>query len=269
VGGYDRLVQWIAQGVPEKYGAIHLNTVAREVHWTKGHVVILTAGGVVETFEAKRAVVTVPLGVLKATDGLPGALRFTPPLAEQREALTALEMGNVVKVMLHFRERFWDTGVLTGEEAHRGSLASVGFIHAHGEPFPTWWTANPFYAPVLTAWAAGPSSDALQGLSAHAIADRAIETAGRIFRLGRTRVEGALLGWYYHDWRTDPYSRGAYSYLAKGGMSAQATLASPIQGTLFFAGEALERRGHNAMVHGALSEGARVAQDVLDGAARE
>src|SRR6185312_4645239 len=125
-----------------------------------------------------------------------GAVRFAPSLEAHLAPLGALEMGNVTKLMLRFRDRFWD----------RGPLKSVGFIHAHDESFRAWWTANPFYAPVLTAWAAGPASDALLDLSDEQLVDRALESTGHIFGLRRADVEELLVRWYYHDWRHDPFS---------------------------------------------------------------
>jgi hypothetical protein len=46
-------------------------------------------------------------------------------------------------------------------------------------------------------------------------------------------------------------------------MEAQANLASPVEDTLFFAGEATELAGHQATVHGALFAGVRAANEVI------
>jgi monoamine oxidase len=66
-----------------------------------------------------------------------------------------------------------------------------------------------------------------------------------------------------HDWQADPYSSGAYSYIATGGMGAPQALADAIEGTLFFAGEAANKEGHNGTVHGAIGSGKRAAREVL------
>ena len=67
---------------------------------------------------------------------------------------------------------------------------------------------------------------------------------------------------YVHNWARDPYSRGAYSYVGVGGGDARAVLATPLAGTLFFAGEATDTTGDPATVTGALRSGARAAEEV-------
>ena len=71
-----------------------------------------------------------------------------------------------------------------------------------------------------------------------------------------------------HDWQNDPYSRGAYSYQIVGGMAAPSVLARPLNGTLFFAGEATDTSGATGTVHGAISSGRRAAAQVLRARAR-
>ena len=66
-----------------------------------------------------------------------------------------------------------------------------------------------------------------------------------------------------HNWHADPFARGAYSYAGVGGSEAGTELAVPVDGTLFFAGEATQSDGQNATVHGAIASGARAAREVL------
>ena len=49
-----------------------------------------------------------------------------------------------------------------------------------------------------------------------------------------------------------------------GGMSARARLAKPVQGTIFFAGEATDTSGNASTVAGALASGRRAAEEVLE-----
>ncbi len=66
-----------------------------------------------------------------------------------------------------------------------------------------------------------------------------------------------------HDWQNDPFSRGAYSYVGVGGGNARAELSKPVDGTLFFAGEATDETGDAATVTGALESGERAAREVI------
>jgi monoamine oxidase len=55
----------------------------------------------------------------------------------------------------------------------------------------------------------------------------------------------------------------ALIYAAVGGMDAARTLAAPIAGTLYFAGEATNSDGYNGTVHGAIATGLRAAKELL------
>jgi monoamine oxidase len=64
-------------------------------------------------------------------------------------------------------------------------------------------------------------------------------------------------------WRSDPYAGGAYSFNAVGSTPAMRdTLAAPLAGKLFFAGEATSRQ-HFATVHGAYLSGLRAAREMM------
>jgi monoamine oxidase len=66
------------------------------------------------------------------------------------------------------------------------------------------------------------------------------------------------------SWSVDPWARGSYSFLPVGADPAlRAALAEPIDGRLFFAGEATSSTAP-ATVHGALESGRRVAGEVDD-----
>ncbi len=66
------------------------------------------------------------------------------------------------------------------------------------------------------------------------------------------------------SWSTDQWARGSYSYLPVGATpSLRVALAQPINGRLFFAGEATSSEAP-ATVHGALASGQRAAQEVID-----
>jgi monoamine oxidase len=167
-------------------------------------------------------------------------------------------MGNVVKLVFSFKERFWE-GIFPDE---------LGFLVTDDEPFRGWWTGYPVYAPVLVAWAGGPAADALARLTIDERVDRALDSLARLLGVARAVVDRQIVASDTHDWAADPFARGAYSYVRVGGIDAQAVLASPIEDTLFFAGEATELAGHQATVHGALFAGQRAADEVLNSLSR-
>ena len=46
-----------------------------------------------------------------------------------------------------------------------GEPNRIDFLHDRKGDFPTWWTANPWRVPVVTAWAGGGQRAARQVLS--------------------------------------------------------------------------------------------------------
>jgi len=101
------------------------------------------------------------------------------------------------------------------------------------------------------------------GMTDGRIIDKAVESLASLLGLEKNRLTSQLNTAYLHNWDTDPFSRGAYSYVKVGGEGCQATLAAPIAKTLFFAGEHTDTTGHNGTVHGAIASGQRAAKQIL------
>ena len=92
--------------------------------------------------------------------------------------------------------------------------------------------------------------------------ERAIESLSLCFGEPRRRIEHELVAWRFHDWCSDPFSLGAYSYVRPGAEQAMRALARPVSDTLFFAGEATEYGGNYSTINGALTSGLRTAQHI-------
>ncbi|HWP44204.1 MAG TPA: NAD(P)/FAD-dependent oxidoreductase, partial [Blastocatellia bacterium] len=265
LSGYDRVLEWICAGLEPQRSAIHLNTVVRRIEWEPGRVKAAAHSQLdyeLEPFVARRAIITLPLGVLKAPADAPGGVRFLPDLKDKREAAARLEMGQVVKVVLCFRERFWEEGLRVKQSD--GRLSPMVFLHSPGDDLPTWWTFHPARAPVLTGWAGWPKAEELPLRGERFVIETALDTVARLFGVGRGAVEEQLQSWHMHDWQADPFSRGAYSYVPVGGLDAQKLLAQPVADTLFFAGEATHYEGENGTVAGAIASGKRAAAEVIE-----
>ena len=235
--GYDAVIHWLLAGLDPDRSELRLGTLATLVQWSKGEVTLN------ETIRARKLVVTIPIGVWKS-----GTMRFDPSLAEKERAVAKLESGHVVKMIFRFRERFWDT--------------SANFVHANNRLMPTWWTAAPMRAPILTGWAGGHAADALLAEKESSRIDRALDAMATAFGQKRKKIDDLLIEMYTHDWQSDPFSRCAYSYALVGGSGAHRTLARPIDDTLFFAGEATSS-DETGTVSGAISSGRRAAREVM------
>jgi monoamine oxidase len=137
------------------------------------------------------------------------------------------------------------------------------FLFSDDEQFPTWWTHLPEHAPAITGWAPARCARELTGHSAGVITSFAATSLARILGLSDERVMRSLSGAYVHDWQSDPFARGAYSWAKVGGAEAHRELSWPLDNRLFFAGEATDFTGHNGTVHAAISSGYRAAKEVL------
>ena len=160
----------------------------------------------------------------------------------------------MIKTCLRFRTAFW-------EKLDRGRYRNVAFFHPRQEAFPTFWTALPVRTPLLVAWAGGPKAAAMSGAPKSKIVEHALASLTAMFG-DRAQIESELEAAWVHDWQSDPYARGAYSYVTVGGADAGYTLAKPMGKTLFFAGEATDDE-EEATVAAALHSGERAAREVL------
>jgi monoamine oxidase len=249
VGGYDQVPEYLARCLEENGGALRADTRVKRVEWSPGRVEVVTNQG---NFSARRAIVTLPLGVLEsgrvAFDPAPGAI-----LAEARR----LHMGQASRITLHFRERFWET--LPPQPA----LSELSFLFTRGGVPSVWWTTHPTRSTILTGWVGGPRSAKLLGLSAEALGRLACDRLAEVFGLEVEYVREQMLGCYTHNWQADPNALGAYSYIGTGGMDAPRRMTEPVAETLYFAGEHTDTTGQWGTVHAAMRSGLRAAQQVL------
>jgi monoamine oxidase len=254
-GGFDALLAALAGALQNESVGLQLQSVVRAVRWSKGSIEVEgTRFGEPFQARARRAIITLPVGVLQQPPDAPGSVRFSPALDEKRAALQGLASGAVIKLMLHFRAPFW-------EELDGGRYRNAAFFHAPHAEFQTFWTQLPVRAPLLVAWAGGPEALRLSGTSSQ-IVTQALSAVQSMFGR-RCDVAAALEGSYFHDWQQDPLARGAYSYVIVGADQARQRLAAALAGTLFFAGEATDTQGEATTVTGALQSGQRAAREAL------
>lgn len=237
--GYDS----VARALMPAGAELRLNTIAERIAWKHGEATVQfrsAIDGSRDTLTAKRLIVTVSLGVLQA-----GAIQFDPEPAEAMEAARSLVFGQAMRITLRFE--------------HAPGFVRPGFLLSDEPVFPTWWSASPEGAPIITGWSAGSKAEILLGQSREAIIGRAVESLHRIAGCQLPQIAAA----YFHDWYADPFSRGAYSYVPVGKLEARAALAQPVDETLYFAGEAANTSGHGATVHGAIESGRHAARCVI------
>jgi hypothetical protein len=234
--GFGALVERLAAGLDIRFG----QNVSQIAHDSNSGVQVRTRAGA--EFEADAAVVTLPLGVLKF-----GSIDFAPQLPERKlSAIGRLGVGLLNKVVVHFDRAFWPPR----QYAFGCSAAAVdttptciiNLCKTHAIPALVFIVGGGLARQVeewsdreLRTWTLGVLEDTFGELP---LEPRSIT---------RTR------------WRTDPFARGSYSYVALGATPDDLNaLAEPVDGRLFFAGEATVRQ-HWATVHSAYVSGLREA----------
>lgn len=242
--GYSEMIRRLFVGAGSHGAQVQLNAAVKSIRWEPGMVEVEanTPNGP-RVWNAGRVLVTVPLGVLKNR-----GIIFDPELTDKTDALGGLEMGQVVKLTLQFRSRFWP-------------VENFGFIHADDEWLPTWWADERGW--VLTGWAGGPRAQWLAQESEDSIRAEALRALSHIFKMPETHLSDLLIGASRHDWSNDPFAGGAYSFTRAGGIQSPDRLAESISDTLFFAGEATDSSGEQGTVHAALRSGKRAASEIF------
>jgi monoamine oxidase len=248
-GGYDQLPTYLARRITEHGGAVLTGTLVKEIRWSAGTAKVMTDAG---EFNARRVVITLPLGVLQS-----GGVTFSPQPDSILEAAGHLRMGQARRFTLLFTERFWQS--LQPQPA----LSELSFLFAFSEMPPVWWTPHPEASHTITGWVGGPHSAAFARLDEKEVEHRACAALAGIFSVNETKIRGWLRGCYTHDWQQDPFALGAYSYVATGGMDASRRMTEPVANTLFFAGEHTDITGHWGTVHAAMRSGLRAAEQIL------
>jgi monoamine oxidase len=258
--GYAVLIDILRRQLREST-VLDMEMPVEHVEWQPGRVRLRILGHS-DVAEASRLLITVPLGVLQADRGDPGYIGFDPELPLlKRTALEQLAMGKVMRLVLRFRERFWDK-LRSPDDSHK-TLSDMSFLLSQEGFFPTWWTTMPRKLPIITAWAPSSFAEQLSSLSEPEVLGTALQTLSTLFGVELARLETLLESASWHNWQADPFTRGAYSYVKKGGDTAQYDLGVPVENTLFFAGEATDTSGHTGTVHGAIASGRRAANDIL------
>jgi monoamine oxidase len=264
--GYDAIPKFLAEELLRAGGDLILGKPARRVDWKPGAVAVTVCDAAGRAFQlhASCAVITVPLGVLQSE-----TIEFAPRPEEILFQAHRLAMGAAVRVILIFRKRFWrEPPWHVKQRDLQRQLDRLSFLFSPSEVPPTWWTPMPHLTPMLTAWAGGPKAEALQRLIASScdrrgLLNQCLTTLAKIFDLPLSDLEKLLSSWHTHDWHSDEYARGAYSYVPAGALDAPERMAQPVEDTLYFAGEHTDTSGHWGTVHAALASGMRAARQVL------
>lgn len=189
---------------------------------------------------ADQVIVTLPTAVL-AEESL-----FAPALPDKTQAARGLPLGlnDKLFIALDQPEEFEVDSRLFGHKDRSKTAA---------------YHLRPFGRPMIEVFFGGALAFELEAAGEGAFFDFAVaELTGLlgsdfVKRLNPIRT---------HRWGADPFARGSYSYALPGLAECRATLGAPVDGRLFFAGEACSK-GDFSTAHGGYFTGVAAAEQVI------
>jgi monoamine oxidase len=199
---------------------------------------IETAKGVIS---ADQAIVTLPTSIIAEKEFL-----FAPALPVKTEAARNLPLGLNDKLFLSLEN---------AEEFDKGTRI-VGRTDRVGTAI---YHMRPFGRPMIEVYFGGTQAAELEAGGEGAFFDFAACELGAL--LGSAFVRRIKL-MRIHRWGADPFARGAYSYALPGMADCRASLAEPVNGRLFFAGEACSRNDFST-AHGGWFTGIAAAEQAI------
>ena len=193
------------------------------------------------TLTASKAIITVPTNLIADE-----SIRFHPALPSKVDAARGLPLGLADKVMLALDQP--EDLPIDGNLRAATMRTEMGTYHL-----------RPFGQPCIEGFFGGRFAQALEDAGDGAIAAAAIdEIAGLLGSDFRRRLKPLSES----RWAHDPLARGSYSHALPGHAGRRAVLAAPVNGRLFFAGEATSPNFFST-AHGARDSGARAAGEVV------
>ena len=215
-----------------------LNTEVTLIDHSGSRVRVETSRG---TLTADKVIVTVPTNLIADE-----AIRFHPALPAKVEAARGLPLGVDDKVMLALE----DPEALPKDGNLRGATMRTAMGSFHLRPF-----GQPCIEGFFGGTFARELEDAGEGAFGAESIDQIVALLGSDFRRKLKPLAESR-------WAHDPFARGAYSHALPGRAGDRAVLAAPVDGRLFFAGEATSPNFFST-AHGARDSGERAAGEII------
>ena len=223
------------------YGApcpLSLNTEVTLIDHSGPRVRIETSKG---TLSAAKVIITVPTNLIADE-----AIRFHPTLPAKVDAARGLPLGLADKVTLALEQ----PEALPRDGNLRGATMRTAMGGYH---------LRPFGQACIEGFFGGRFARELEDAGDGALAAQAID---EIVALLGSDYRRRLKPLAESRWAHDPFARGSYSHALPGHAGNRAVLAAPVDGRLFFAGEATSPNFFST-AHGARDSGERAAREIL------
>jgi monoamine oxidase len=249
-GGYKRLIDALCDDCTKRGCSLYTSQIVRNIHWGKNKVELVTSKEV--RFEFNKVILTIPAGVWKSRNTASGYIHFTPSLEEHVKDFDKIGFGHVLKIDLLFKSAFW-------EWQYKNTVFFFSDADVH-----TWWTQSPEKNGLLTGWVGGPAANRLKEKFTGDILQAAIQSLSEIFNISSEWLGQNLILNKITDWQQLPFSCGGYTFPTIASDDIKKRLATPIENTVFFAGEAIDITSTPGTVEAAIKSGQDCAKKILN-----
>jgi monoamine oxidase len=246
--GFGALVADVGKGI-----SVFLGTAAKAIRTTRTGVAVETSRG---TLLAKSVIVTVSTGVLQK-----GAIRFEPGLPPAtEEAINSLKMGLLTKIPL----------LIPGVDHISHEIDPYENVMNVVPPKPGqppcqeadgnfYFLAWPWNSDMMVGFVGGSYAWELAARPDAEVIDLTIANLAQIYG---NDIKGKVTKSLVTPWGRNPLTYGAYAAASPGHAAARDTLRLPVEGRIFFAGEATALDGVFATCGGAYLSGTAQARAV-------
>mmetsp|Transcript_131551 Transcript_131551/g.196047 ORF Transcript_131551/g.196047 Transcript_131551/m.196047 type:complete len:363 (-) Transcript_131551:76-1164(-) len=242
---------------------IRTSSEVKQIEHTDNDIIVTVfdhATSQFKKYQCKFIVCTTSIGVLKdsikSTEMNPniplpelekGLIRFIPPLPDWKvDSLNCYKLGLMDKVILQFPKQFW------------GPISRITYVGNEAGDFP-WFDNVGSDPPALLGWTACRFADKMEAEMKSD--DEVVQHCMQILRKEFPDAPDPIFA-HVTRWRTNPFTRGAYTFITTGATTERAEKISLPVGNIFFAGEAYAKE-HIGCVHGAFITGAEAAEQII------
>jgi monoamine oxidase len=236
LGGNDQLPKAFARALSDRI--LYRRPVRKIVHDAEGGEVWFEEGGTLRSMRAPKLVLALPFKVLRDVE-------LSPPFSpEKMKVIESLCYGQVMKIAMQFKTRFWDEPGSIGQRVFTDTMLRRIYHMSIDQPGPRG---------ILMSFTSGADAEKLGFLSPDARLATALAEVSRVWPEAPKHWESAAVKY----WNEDPWVRGSYSFLGVGQKDFRAIARKP-EGAVHFAGE----HTATASMNGAISSGVRAAKEI-------
>ncbi len=243
IDGFNKIINSLSKGID-----VRCHNICKSITCTDCDCVVTTADGSV--FPCDAVVVSVPLGVLKASEGDLGAISFNPPLPFwKRFAINSAGFGVYNKIAMIFDRIFWP---------HDAEfIGTVALTTSACGYFLSLYPSTGI--PILIYMNSGALSENMELLDNAEQISIALGHLKNMFGDVPEPKETLLT-----RWGSDPFARGSFTFEKVGvNENFYDELSRAVHSRIFFCGEHTNA-AQPGSVHGAASSGVRAAKEVIE-----